>query len=835
MEKPRYISDIPRLFEEWDYDSNKNLNPNELLCGSNKRAWWKCKKCGHKWESIINSRYSHNAGCPACAGRVPLIGINDIFSINPELKKEWDYDLNKHIDPLSFPKGSHKKVWWKCTTCGHKWEAEIRRRVEGSICPSCSNRFAKAGFNDLETTHTEIAAEWHPTKNNNLSPKDVVAGSNKKIWWKCSICNTEWKTSITCRTYGNTGCPKCHKHKNKNIELCFERTNPDLAKDWDYRKNGEHKPNQYRKGSNFLAWWKCNKCGYETQRTIHDYNGCPVCKKLNKYTENDILINNTELMKDWDYEKNTDLNPQILTLGSNKKAYWICSYCGNSWKTSIYNRALQGHNCTHCNINRRKELKNNLKKTHPELIIDWHPTKNIKLKPEMFTKNSKYEIWWKCNKCGKEIKSSIKTYNGCIDCKKEEDLSKSNLSITNKELIKEWNFEKNGNLRPEKLKNSNPKKVWWKCSTCGYEWEASIRNRASLGRGCPLCSNKVVVVGKNDLATTHPEIASEWHPTKNGELTPNMITHGTGKKVWWLCPVGHEYQAGVLHRTQENGTNCPVCNSGRQTSFVEQITFYYVKKLYPDAINRYKSDFLNRMELDIYIPSINCAIEYDGSHWHRKEKSHREETKYKICKEQNIKLIRLKERRYETDTLIADHIIDIPDKHTDKNFEKSIKLLLSYISSSNTRSVDVNIERDKFEILKYKMELKKDSLLTKFPEIAKEWHPTKNNEFKPSMFTSGSDYKAWWLCPICNYEYKTAISHRTGKKPTNCPKCSAKKRALVKARKVNMIDIKTNQIIKTFNSLSEAGRELNINSSNIGMVCRNFKRTAGGYKWEYSE
>ena len=108
----------------------------------------------------------------------------------------------------------------------------------------------------------------------------------------------------------------------------------------------------------------------------------------------------------------------------------------------------------------------------------------------------------------------------------------------------------------------------------------------------------------------------EWHPTKNKQLAPEKVTHGSGKKVWWLCSNNHEYNATILHRA--HGTGCPKCNAGRQTSFAEQATYFYIKQLYPDALNRYSAEFLGRMELDIYIPSIKLAIEYDGEAWHKK-------------------------------------------------------------------------------------------------------------------------------------------------------------------------------------------------------------------------
>jgi hypothetical protein len=59
------------------------------------------------------------------------------------------------------------------------------------------------------------------------------------------------------------------------------------------------------------------------------------------------------------------------------------------------------------------------------------------------------------------------------------------------------------------------------------------------------------------MATTHPALVAEWHPTKNGDLTPADVFAGSGRKVWWLCEEGHEWEAIGSSRTW--GTGCPIC------------------------------------------------------------------------------------------------------------------------------------------------------------------------------------------------------------------------------------------------------------------------------------
>jgi hypothetical protein len=205
---------------------------------------------------------------------------------------------------------------------------------------------------------------------------------------------------------------------------------------------------------------------------------------------------------------------------------------------------------------------------------------------------------------------------------------------------------------------------------------------------------------KNDLKTTHPYLVKEWHSTKNKDLKPSEVSYGSGKKVWWVCPKKHEYKASIMHRS--HGTECPECNAGRQTSFAEQATYYYVKMLYPDAVSRYTASFLNRMELDIYIPSIKLAIEYDGEAWHGKNTLKREERKYKICKKNKIKLIRLREKMPEFPSDIADQMFNTEKLYLPKNLEKMLCELLKRINFSKNwlqgSAIDIDINRDRAKI-----------------------------------------------------------------------------------------------------------------------------------------
>ncbi len=347
-------------------------------------------------------------------------------------------------------------------------------------------------------------------------------------------------------------------------------------------------------------------------------------------------------------------------------------------------------------------------------------------------------------------------------------------------LAREWHTTLNGDLLPCDFLPGSSKKVYWQCSKCNYVWEAKIANRAILGRGCPCCANKVVVVGKNDLATTHPEIAKEWYQPLNGDITPFDITHGCGKKFNWLCPRGHVYSATVLHRTNGAGTKCPVCNSGRHTSFAEQAFFYYVKQVFPAAINGYKDIFVKGMELDIFIPELKIGIEYDGIYWHhRKEASYeREKRKYTICKEHGIELIRVREKKkVENENPAADWCIFLSSDKSDEDalntaIEEVITMLMSKTTGNHfidAPKIDTN--SDRFKILSYLQGSVKNSVQEVAPDIALEWDYEKNGELKPDMLAAGSSQSVYWICATCGYSWVAQICHRV-KEHTGCPKCA---------------------------------------------------------------
>jgi len=206
----------PDVLSKWDFEKNTEFTPRDITESSHKKVWWKCEK-GHSWQARVQTvtmLKDGASGCPYCNGRYAIKGENDLATLRPDLAAQWCYEKND-LTPDQVTLGSHRIIWWKCEL-GHTWESKIepRTRTDKVTCPYCANYKLWKGFNDLATTHPEIAAEWNHEKNGDLKPTDVKNGSRTdNVWWKCAEGH-EWQTTVYARTKKNgTNCPICSRKK----------------------------------------------------------------------------------------------------------------------------------------------------------------------------------------------------------------------------------------------------------------------------------------------------------------------------------------------------------------------------------------------------------------------------------------------------------------------------------------------------------------------------------------------------------------------------------------------------------------------------------------------
>ena len=193
---------------------------------------------------------------------------------------------------------------------------------------------------------------------------------------------------------------------------------------------------------------------------------------------------------------------------------------------------------------------------------------------------------------------------------------KEPLSITHPSIAAYWHPMKNGNFTPDMFLAGSGKKAWWKCPIAeDHEWETEIRKIVRTKKkvktcACAFCSGQKVALS-NCLATTHSKIAKQWHPTKNGDLTPYAITGGSTKKIWWICNKFHEWKAMPKTRTNKNiESGCPVCNESKGEKRIAN--FLINNNIVFERDKRFNSckDKLP-LSFDFWVESVGL-IEYQG-------------------------------------------------------------------------------------------------------------------------------------------------------------------------------------------------------------------------------
>ena len=422
----------------------------------------------------------------------PTRGSQTLADAHPHIASEWHPQRNGNLTPSDVSRSSMRMVWWRCSL-GHEWQATVNNRERGRGCAVCGGRRVLAGFNDLATTEPRIAAEWHPTRNGDLAATDVTAGSNKRVWWLCPEGpDHEWQVSVA------------------------NRTSPTVR------------------------------------------SGCAVCAGRVVVPSTSLAVLFPEIASEWHPTLNDDLSPQRVTPFVTRRAWWRCGR-GHEWQVAIAARTKQGTGCPYCAGRVPIEGETDLATTHPGIAAEWHPTLNGERRPSSVLAGSNRRVWWQC-RAGHEWQATpvnrSHAGSGCPYCAGQRPVIGTNdLASTHPELGAELHPTRNADLSATDLMAGTSRKVWWRCEL-GHEWSAVVHNR-SKGVGCPICANKQVLAGYNDLATTDPRLAQDLHPTLNEDDIARKVTRMSGRIIWWRCELGHEWRSNVANRS--NGQGCPSC------------------------------------------------------------------------------------------------------------------------------------------------------------------------------------------------------------------------------------------------------------------------------------
>ena len=476
--------------------------------------------------------------------------------------------------------------------------------------------------------------------------------------------------------------------------------------------------------------------------------------------EKRYVSENAQLMAEWNWEKNTELNfdPSQLTLGSHKKVWWKCSK-GHEWSAEIYSRN-SGNGCPYCVGKKVLRGYNDLQTINPSLAKEWNYEKNDGLTPVDVTPNSNKKVWWKCSK-GHEWQVAINNRNngnGCPYCAGQKVIKgKNDLQTVNPSLAKEWNYEKNDGLTPADVTPHSGQKIWWKCSK-GHEWRATINDRGR-GRGCPVCNS--------ERHTSFPEYAIVYYLKKHGLET--------------------------MHSYKEQGYELDIYIPSQKVAIEYDGYFWHQNKTKQDLIKNHKcvNDGIKLYRIREELPCLNdSSIDYIV-----------QRNQENLSKILELLLSEITGINVDVDLKRDSIAIENLREHTEK--ENSLLLSNSEIAAEWCYAKNGNLkpghcaansnkkvwwkcgkghewqakiaDRNKGRGCPYCSGLfavkGETDLQTINPRLAKDWNYERNNGLTPMDVLPNSDKIVWWKCGK-GHEWQAKIADRN--KGHRCPYCSGR-------------------------------------------------------------
>jgi len=349
----------PEVARQWHPTRNDGVRPKDVVYTSNRMHWWKCPRGpDHEWRAVASSRTrKKQVGCPYCAGQYVSV-TNSLATRCPRVARDWDKAKNGTLTPKDVGFGSRQHVWWRCTrNSRHLWKAEIRARAQRTKgCPFCSHRRLSPEFS-LAALKPRVAAQWHPTKNGNLRPEDVMAGSARQVWWKCPEGSDHvWRAEVSyrARAVKPVGCPCCSGLRASTTNSIASLA-PHLAREWHPTKNGALRPRDVTLGSSRRVWWKCPEspahewCAGVRGRTGPLPGKCPFCQGRRACATNSLAKRNPRVARQWHPTKNGKLRPEDVTTGSSRQVWWHCKKdARHVWRSEIKGRVSAQALCPFC-------------------------------------------------------------------------------------------------------------------------------------------------------------------------------------------------------------------------------------------------------------------------------------------------------------------------------------------------------------------------------------------------------------------------------------------------------------------------------------------------------
>lgn len=351
----------------------------------------------------------------------------------------------------------------------------------------------------------------------------------------------------------------------------FAMKYPEAARQWLYDKNCGFGPDDFSYGSSVIAWFKCPVAKdhifqialARMGKAFRDETwsqGCGYCRGLKPSVSNNLADLYPELANEWMTRKN-GFRPEQISYGSGFFAWWKCKK-GHIWQAPVSNRTVFGAGCYICNKGAPTDLRD-----YPDVLLEFDHEKNKGVDPYALPVGQK--VAWRCAVDPTHegwVSGFYRTtkQDRCPSCTNKRGSKGNNLKISHPEIAKQWDKEKNGDLKPEMVTEKSARRVYWKCNKGpDHEWMAKVADRTRDMTQCPFCRFRKTSV-TNVLTTLAPKIAKEWHPKRNGKARPEQERAHSRTLRWWLCSKCSYEWTAEPHRRYVRESGCPKCSTERQ-------------------------------------------------------------------------------------------------------------------------------------------------------------------------------------------------------------------------------------------------------------------------------
>lgn len=345
-------------------------------------------------------------------------------------------------------------------------------------------------------------------------------------------------------------------------------------------------------------------------------------------------------------------------------------------------------------------------------------------------------------------------------------------------LLAQWDIERNLPLTPDDVTFGSHKRVWWTCPN-GHSWQVMVYTR-SEGAGCPYCTGRKVTPKQGGLVKQFPLLTAEWDIEKNAPLTPQDVTTGSHKLIWWRCPKGHSYRSAVKTRVQ--GSGCPYCAGKNVLPEETSLAAEYptIEKDWDAAKNK-------PLTPNQVISGTRRKV------WWRCPKGHswRAAVYSRTTLGTGCPVCTGRQALAGENDLATLY----PDIAAQWDEEKNGVLHPNNVTAGSNRRVWWKCEKGHSYRAMIAQRVQRgdgcpycanrkvlpgfNDLATAAPLVAKQWHASLNGALTPEMVTAGSHKKAWWRCSY-GHVWKATIYSRAGVQQCGCPVCAGKTRRKTK-------------------------------------------------------